>query len=133
MSFMIDDITRAVELFSKKCASCCSTRSNTAWRRSVTAEKPDVIDQIIAEVIAHALDQEHAENRDRHHGPDVVNRCRNQIVEIHLVVEDGDGEQQHRRIRRRGFSTRSKIGPISSAVSACAAPTHVISRTESDR
>ena len=40
MSFMMDDITRPVELDSKKCASCRSTLSKTVCRRSVTAEKP---------------------------------------------------------------------------------------------
>ena len=39
-SFMIDDITRAVEFDSKKGASWRSTRSNTSCRKSVTAENP---------------------------------------------------------------------------------------------
>ena len=40
------------------------------------------------------------------------------------MLPERDGEQQHRSSADLGFSTRSKTGPISSAVSACAAPTH---------
>ena len=40
MSFIIDDISRPVEVASKKAAPCRSTLSNTWLRRSFTAEKP---------------------------------------------------------------------------------------------
>ena len=73
MSFMIDDISRPVEWASKNCAPCLSTLSKTVLRRSVTAENADVVDQVVRQIVAQALDQKDRDDGERHHGPD--GRC----------------------------------------------------------
>ena len=76
MSFMIDDISRPVECASKNSAPCFCTFSKTVLRRFGDRGESDVVDQVVAEIIADALEEEDAEQRDGDHGPDVVDRRR---------------------------------------------------------
>ena len=121
-SFMMDDMSWPVECASKNCAPCFSTLLKTELRRAVTAEKPGVAHQVVAQVIADALHQEHGHNRHAHHRPDGGMRHRYELVQVELAsqdrvrqqgnppglrvrvehaVEDRLDEQQHHPLRRR--------------------------------
>ena len=91
MSFMMDDISRPVEVASKNCASCLSTFSNTVLRRSVTADDADIVNQIIAEIIAQSLGQEY---RPGSRTPPWSRHCETEVgdklIEVEAVMENRD-------------------------------------------
>ncbi len=99
----MDDMTRPVELDSKKLRVLPEHAVEDFLPEVGDGRKADVVDEVVAEVIAQALDQERGQNRDRHHGPDIVDAGRQEVLKIDGVIETGDGEQRHQRIGRIGF------------------------------
>ncbi len=134
MSFMTDDMTRPVELFSKKAAPWRRTLEKTALRRSVTAEIAGAADEVIREVIGEAFTGEDEDDGEGHHGPFVSDPGGDEIVEIDDVVEDGNFEEGNGcRWARPCWRTRSITGRMRTAMEAWEAPTSAISMTETTR
>ena len=82
MSFMMDDITRPVELDSKKVRVLADHAIENFLPQIGDGGEAHVVHQVIAEVVAQSFDQEYSQDADRHHGPDVVDEGRHEIVQI---------------------------------------------------
>ena len=54
----------------------------------------DVVDEVVPEIIADALDQEDAEQRDGDHGPDIVDGGGDEAVQVDAMVEDRVGVEK---------------------------------------
>ena len=63
----------------------------------------DIVDEIVPEIIAHALNDERGDDGHGHHGPDVVNGGGQKILQIDGVPKQRDGEQRDQRIGRCGI------------------------------
>ena len=61
-----------------------------------------VADQVVAQIIANAFDEEGGEDGDRDHGPDGAAMQRDQVVQIELVVQDGVGQERDAAFGRVG-------------------------------
>ena len=59
----------------------------------------DIVDQVVAEVIADALEGEYAEDADGHHGPDIVDRRGHQRVQVDRVIENRYLDERDRDVR----------------------------------
>src|SRR6266852_812223 len=56
---------------------------------------PDVVHQVVTEVVADAFDREHGHDGECHHRPEVVYTARDELVEVDGVMRDGNREQRH--------------------------------------
>ena len=76
----------------------------------------DVINEVIAEIIADALDEEDAQQPARHHGPDVVDEAWDQVLEIELFADArgwsaGGWERRGRRAAGRNRKPDRSAAP----------------------
>ena len=135
ISFMIDDIRRPVECASKNCATLPQHLVEDGVAQVGDRREADVVDQVVGEVIAEALDREHDQDGE---APPWSRRCGCRRAR---TGSDRRGGRRSGTVNsstgvsgEAGFSTRSKMGPISSAMEAWAAPTqrHQENRTGQD-
>src|SRR5579859_31101 len=64
--------------------------------------EPDIVDQVIGQVIADALDGKYHENGKAHQGPDVVHARRRELFQIDRMIEDRYRKEPYRRVGRSG-------------------------------
>ncbi len=70
----------------------------------------DIVDEVIREVVANTFDEEYGEDGERHHGPDVVDPARNELVQVQRAVENRVSKKQDRRICRGGVQDAVENG-----------------------
>jgi len=93
---MIDDITRAVELSSRS-AHPGGRRGRDRLAEIGDGGKANVVDDVIAEIIADSAEKKDSEDGGGHHAPDGRDVGRHKVVEIKGVVKKGYPERRAAR------------------------------------